>query len=448
MGVRMENVLWTIARRRYSAFPWTLTTILSTHPTRSWTTNSVSSSPHRYGLSSLRWVAGCSTKASMIEETYLRPFSEIPGPRSWPLLGSLPSMATNPAFDANRLPRLMERYFEEYGPIFRIVVPGLGIIVYISNPQDFERLIKETSKNPVRPFFDSLRRVRELNEDNFFQKNCMGIFVENGEEWWRVRSRVQTHIMKPSIVNSYLPRMEEVANEFIVKLADQRDHKRELPEDLLHELFKWALESLCLVVLNRRVGCLDNNEEGQRIIEASVGMLNGISDCEYGFQWWRLFNSPNLRQLKRHHDVLLHVAMKTMIQTKKDLEAREPNDDTKLNFLESLLATPGLSFQDVVIFLVDLLTGGIDTSSLTTVFILYHLAINPEKQSLLQEELDQVLGDGSYPLTPQHLDKLRYTKACIKESLRMCPLTSILNRQTQHDICLNGYSVPQGQPCS
>ncbi|KAG7165858.1 cytochrome P450 CYP44-like 2 [Homarus americanus] len=356
MGVRMENVLWTIARRRYSAFPWTLTTILSTHPTRSWTTNSVSSSPHRYGLSSLRWVAGCSTKASMIEETYLRPFSEIPGPRSWPLLGSLPSMATNPAFDANRLPRLMERYFEEYGPIFRIVVPGLGIIVYISNPQDFERLIKETSKNPVRPFFDSLRRVLIG-----LMTNAAPRINRNGEEWWRVRSRVQTHIMKPSIVNSYLPRMEEVANEFIVK----------------------------------RVGCLDNNEEGQRIIEASVGMLNGISDCEYGFQWWRLFNSPNLRQLKRHHDVLLHVAMKTMIQTKKDLEAREPNDDTKLNFLESLLATPGLSFQDVVIFLVDLLTGGIDT-----------------------EELDQVLGDGSYPLTPQHLDKLRYTKACIKESLR------------------------------
>lgn len=49
---------------------------------------------------------------------------------------------------------------------------------------------------------------------------------------------------------------------------------------------------------------------------------------------------------------------------------------------------------------------------------LYLLAKNPRCQQKLYNEVRQVLGDGSEPITPEKMDQLKYTKACMKEALR------------------------------
>ncbi|KAK8737455.1 hypothetical protein OTU49_004495, partial [Cherax quadricarinatus] len=82
--------------------------------------------------------------------------------------------------------------------------------------------------------------------------------------------------------------------------------------------------------------------------------------------------------------------------------------------------------------------------SMSTVLALYNLARNPEKQARLQEELDQVLGDGSQPLTTNHLARLPYLKACVRETLRMHPISSIVPRRPDHDVTLQGYRVKAG----
>lgn len=45
----------------------------------------------------------------------------------------------------------------------------------------------------------------------------------------------------------------------------------------------------------------------------------------------------------------------------KSLEARSPNSQEELNIVEKLLLDPELSFEDVHVYLMDLLTAGIDT---------------------------------------------------------------------------------------
>lgn len=55
---------------------------------------------------------------------------------------------------------------------------------------------------------------------------------------------------------------------------------------------------------------------------------------------------------------------------------------------------------------------------MTVAFTLVKLAQNPEKQAKLHDELDTVLGDRQELLTPQHMGDLKYTKACVKETLR------------------------------
>jgi len=50
--------------------------------------------------------------------------------------------------------------------------------------------------------------------------------------------------------------------------------------------------------------------------------------------------------------------------------------------------------------------------------ILYQLAIRPEEQEKIYQELVQILPDPSVPLTASHLDRAVYMKAFIREVFR------------------------------
>ena len=62
---------------------------------------------------------------------------------------------------------------------------------------------------------------------------------------------------------------------------------------------------------------------------------------------------------------------------------------------------------------------GMDTTGSALAFMIYNLAVNPEKQDLLRCELSQLSND----FGADDLDKLKYLKACIKENFRCFPIS-------------------------
>ena len=57
-------------------------------------------------------------------------------------------------------------------------------------------------------------------------------------------------------------------------------------------------------------------------------------------------------------------------------------------------------------------------TSSSTLWWLYNLARFPEVQEKLYQEIESVFGKDD-DVTPQHIAKLRYLKACLKESMRL-----------------------------
>ena len=49
--------------------------------------------------------------------------------------------------------------------------------------------------------------------------------------------------------------------------------------------------------------------------------------------------------------------------------------------------------------------------------MLYHMAVNPEAQETLYEEIKSVVGERTQP-TPEDLSKMPYLKGCVMESFR------------------------------
>lgn len=71
-------------------------------------------------------------------------------------------------------------------------------------------------------------------------------------------------------------------------------------------------------------------------------------------------------------------------------------------------------------------------TSIAMTATLYLLAINQHKQDILREEVMSPEGERTY------------LKACIKEALRMMPVSAGNARETTKDYCLRGYHVPKG----
>lgn len=74
----------------------------------------------------------------------------------------------------------------------------------------------------------------------------------------------------------------------------------------------------------------------------------------------------------------------------------------------------------------------------TIAFLLYCLSSNPEAQEKLRAEISQF----DYDLTEESISKMRYLRACLKESQRLFPLVSMFVRINPEGFVMNGYQIP------
>lgn len=85
----------------------------------------------------------------------------------------------------------------------------------------------------------------------------------------------------------------------------------------------------------------------------------------------------------------------------------------------------------------DFIVGGYDTTGLSISWTLYLLALHPEFQTKIVDELSEIFNGNikHFPsqVTSRHLQNMRFMELCIKESLRFYPSLAILFRQSATD---------------
>lgn len=88
------------------------------------------------------------------------------------------------------------------------------------------------------------------------------------------------------------------------------------------------------------------------------------------------------------------------------------------------------------------LLAGHETTALLLAWCWDLLAHHPMAQSILQAEVDSVLGD-RLPM-PEDIQKLPYTRAVVQETLRMRPPAWAMGREAVHDCEIGGQFIPAG----
>ena len=197
------------------------------------------------------------------------------------------------------------------------------------------------------------------------------------------------------------------------------------------ELYRWALESIASIALNKTLGCISSNpdQECLQMIKESLTHSLGFSlrdNCnlqavseilhyskklDVGLRLWETFPSKDFDYFCETYRAFKRLAHRNIQDSFEEDQGSES--------LVRDLKLAGYSAEMITSVATELLFGGVDTTSHSVIFSLYLLANNRSQQEQLRQELDTLLqpgGDWSADLL-----SLPYLNSVIKESMRMLP---------------------------
>ncbi|XP_026746058.1 cytochrome P450 CYP12A2-like [Trichoplusia ni] len=370
--------------------------------------------------------------SAAVKTDNIKPWTEIPGPSSLPIIGQLHHFLLGELSKIEQN-KVTMKLFETHGPIVRFdEMLGKPAMILLYEPECCSKVLRSENWTPMRSGFQSLEYYRKvLKKQRGHKSRVSGLISDHGEVWKEFRSTVNPVMLQPKTIKLYCSVLDEVAQDMILRMKSLRDENNMIKENFDTEMNLWALESIGTVALGCRLNCfrkdLPDDSPEKQLIQCIHDLFIIANEIDFKPNLWRYFSTPLFKKAMRlyeHHETLTKYFLQKGID---QLKTKSDNDNEK-GVLEKLLE---IDEEVAYIMASDMLFAGVDTAANTITATLYLLATNPDKQDKLRAEI------------MSKSEKRPYLKACIKESLRVMPVVSGNMRQTTKDIDVMGYRIPK-----
>lgn len=386
------------------------------------------------------------TDAAQVDEisgqdsTEVKPFSQIPGPKGLyniPFLGTAFHFKPFTKYVPDDLLNVLSDARDKYGDIVKMRM-GKDYIVYVYHP-DYAKTVFQF------PYKEHLRIGLDLSE-TFHDRSGVprDLGTLQGDAWAALRKPSQEKMLRPAVVANYVPLIERVTNDFVEELR-----KKGSVDDLLKELMNYTTESVAMLCFNRRLGYLESNSDTEIVNLITKFFIDFQTSITMPFKTYKLFRTKLYKRFEKTYLDIYRIGKKEISAQRKMLEKLQKEGDLdqylqdEPNFIYSLLNDTRMTDEKINSVIMSLFIAGIDSTANTIAFVLINLALNPEKQDRLYQEIKETMGDEN-TLTKEHLAEMSYLKACVKESQRLVfPLMLGAIRYLEEDIVLAGYHIPK-----
>ncbi|KAJ6215969.1 hypothetical protein RDWZM_010469 [Blomia tropicalis] len=341
---------------------------------------------------------------------------------------------------------------KHYGPIVREEITSSHRILHLFDPVHMQSMFAQEGRYPHRRSHRALIRYR-MERPEIYRSG--GIFPDNGPEWARVRDLFKRPMLMPNNVRSFDQCLDSVAIDLIHLIRIERNTKTMEVADFQYQMYRWALESICSIMLDVRIGCLRSNlssdSEPIRLIQAAHRTNEAVMRTELYNSWQT--DTSDYRLLVDGQNVMAHIIGRHLNKRIDEIEKQCPRtyDGSTQTMLQQLIRSPLIDRKDLFGFILDCVLAGIDTTSITVSFVMYHLARNPQCQEELRKQIQRSIDNDDHHhqrssnimLNAEQLASIPLLKAVIKETLRLNPISIGVGRLTTEPLIIGGYRIPE-----
>eukprot|EP01133_Synstelium_polycarpum_P014180 gene14180-16719_t len=350
------------------------------------------------------------------------------GPLEMPIIGSLHRLGENPHRTYSLMAEKYNGIFKVWlGDVYTVVVsePQLVKLIWIKNFESFSNRAHSPSLDILSGGFKNIS------------------MADDYETWRRNRQPIAQVFTKTKLRQNSVDVIERNTRLLVDVMKDFESTKQPFLPGLY--MVKYAFNIILNMGFNTEIPYNESVDEGL-LAELAKPIDEVVLSVSAG-NYWDYFGSwlakPYLLYKKTHNpplDKIMSVISRIHKEHLDTLDKENPRD-----ILDQLI----IDFPDpcdllnIKMIASDLFIAGTDTSASTLEWLLGKMVNHQEYQQKAYEELVKAVGPGNF-VTAADLVKTPYTIACIKESLRIMPISPLsFPFVAQHDIVVGDYYFPK-----
>ncbi|KAK0199315.1 cytochrome P450 [Desarmillaria ectypa] len=340
---------------------------------------------------------------------------------------------------------LETKWCREYGTVYRIRGCFGQDLLVVSDPKALEHI------------FHSSRPYPKTTDANFMLSLILGgpgglVVAEKDVH------RRQRKVLNPAFSPANLRNFQIIFQQCSDKLVNamRRSTGTSEPTDVADWMSKVSLDIIGLSAFRYDFGSLEGRDtelegalkylhtaswqSGPSILEFMVvALIRILPDSVLTIL--KLVSTRGARQLASVGEIARKIA-REILAAQAEPGAQDESDKDIVDILTRARLTGQMLDDEIESQFVTFLIAGHETTATTLTWLLYELAVHPEHQSIIREEVMHFYHD--------NYDSLPFLNAAIKETLRLHPFTHTPMRAAPHDdvLPLSGsktLAIPKGQ---
>uniref|UniRef100_A0A1Q3FSZ3 Putative cytochrome n=1 Tax=Culex tarsalis TaxID=7177 RepID=A0A1Q3FSZ3_CULTA len=366
--------------------------------------------------------------------------SSMKGPTSLPFIGS------GYRFVGQTSPEQMHKVMTSLTGQCKSPTPiwsGQNLILVVHSPEHAQVVLKSE---------DCLDRAYF---NRYFQLDH-GMLTTSVSSWKSVRKLLNMSL-SPSMINSYIPIVNQKSRimvEQVAKLVGKSE------QNVYHDIAKWALDMICATVLGLDINVQTEgtgvpylkvvNEYLTLVTKRmSMGMTTGDSIPNFFYNLTQ--DGKNFTKAAQTFRSVSNIIMERKApfdQSDMDDFAANPRKPRiLLDMIYHLAAADPehMSNESIAEHLDEIIFAGQDAMADVISKIILMLAMHPDIQERVHQEIVSVFPDESSVLSQEDCSKLTYTEMFCKETLRLFPASPFIGRRVDADVKLDDrHTLPKG----
>ncbi|XP_013390814.1 cytochrome P450 2J6-like [Lingula anatina] len=350
-----------------------------------------------------------------------------PGPVCFPVVGSLPQMMIS---GRRRQPTDLLPWYDIYGDIIHVKFGEQHMIMLGTYELIQEAFVKNAASVSARPtWIYFIKRI--------VGKDGAGVIFKSGHEWKELRRFTLSSLRDLGLGRRSLEERIQDEARYLVQNIEDEMGKAFSP---INRIGKAVSNIISIIVFGARY---DYNDTPEMLPVLEQAMRIGQGPLFF----------TNMARFLLPIKKIMALIDKLYSLIRQEVERhRQSFDPTDIRDFIDLFIKVTQEKQDPEIYtewnvfriIVDLYLAGTDTTANTLRWSLVHLMKRPDVQKKVQQEIDQVIGQGR---VAKMEDKARmpFTEATILEVFRMSPVAPLgAPHATSETTNLAGYTIPKG----